>query len=337
MAAGCSTAPSGDGPPGAGTVDPAPPGASGAPSLAAPTELLLVDSATRADVVATAATALRDRYVFPDAGDEAASAIEDHLDTGDYATLEQGMAFAERLTDDLQKVTDDLHLRLMFLPPVPPGQTPQQPPNAPPPPDAALPHGLSRVDTIEDGVGLIAIREFPPPNPDTMTAVADAMRQIADTDALVFDMRDTLGGVPETVALWLSYLLGPEPVDLETFRGRDDEVLQTLTTRSAVDGPRYTEGDVFVLTSKDTFSGGEHFAYDLKHLDRATIVGQATAGAANVPRPLSLTDTFDLLLPMTRPVNAVTGTNWEGNGVTPDITVPADQALDAALAEIFHD
>lgn len=293
----------------------------------------MVDAATRDEVISAAATALRDRYVFPSAGDEAATAIEDHLEAGDYAALDQGLDFAERLTDHLQQVTDDQHLRLMFHPPAPPGQTPHQPPNAPTP-GAVAPHGLSRVDTIEGGIGLIAIREFPPPNPDTVTAIADAMRQIADTDALVFDLRGTLGGSPDTVALWCSYLLGPDPVDLETFQGRDGEVLQTLTTRPEVDGPRYSDREVFLLTSKDTFSGGEHFAYDLKHLDRATIVGQATAGAANVIRPTPLTDTFDLALPETRPVNAVTGTNWEGTGVVPDITVPTDQALDAALAEI---
>ena len=334
--AACSPGQS-DAPPGEPTGLPAPPTAPAGGPVEDPSALLAVDAATREEVIDAAATALRDRYVFPGPGNEAATAIQDHLDNGDYAALDQGLDFAERLTDDLQEVTDDRHLRLVFHPPVPPGQTPHQPPDAPPPPGAAAPHGLSRVDTIEDDVGLIAIREFAPPNQDTVSAVAEAMGQVADTDALVFDLRDTLGGSPGTVALWCSYLLGPEPVDLDTFRGRDGEVQQRLTTRPDVDGPRYTDREVFLLTSQDTFSGGEHFAYDLKHLDRATIVGQTTAGAANVIRPTPLTDTFDLALPETRPVNAVTGTNWEGTGVTPHITVPAEQALETAVAEIGRD
>lgn len=37
------------------------------------------------------------------------------------------------------------------------------------------------------------------------------------------------------------------------------------------------------------------------------------------------------MLPWGRAVNPVTGTNWEGVGVQPDVPVPADQALERAL------
>jgi C-terminal processing protease CtpA/Prc len=33
-----------------------------------------------------------------------------------------------------------------------------------------------------------------------------------------------------------------------------------------------------------------------------------------------------------RTVNPVSGTNWEGVGVQPDVAVPAEQALDKVLA-----
>jgi hypothetical protein len=37
-----------------------------------------------------------------------------------------------------------------------------------------------------------------------------------------------------------------------------------------------------------------------------------------------------LVVPFARAVNPITKTNWEGTGVTPDISVPADQALEKA-------
>jgi hypothetical protein len=45
-----------------------------------------------------------------------------------------------------------------------------------------------------------------------------------------------------------------------------------------------------------------------------------------------LSPTLELTLPAARSVNPVTGTNWEGTGVEPDVAVPADDALEVAHA-----
>lgn len=329
LAAGCSSSQSGPAPD-------EPPGSPSAHEDEDLSELLAVDASTRAEVVDAAAAELRDRYVYPDVGAQAATVIVEHLDDGDYEGLDLGLAFARRLTADLQQVTDDKHLRVTFHPPVPaggplPGAVPPEGPPPGPGPGEVGPGGVTEVDTIDGEVGLIALRTFPPPNPDTVAAVADAMQQVAGTRALVFDLRANRGGHPETVALWCSYLLGPPPVELITIPDRDGTVRQRTATREGVQGPRYTDGEVFVLTSAETFSGGEEFTYNLKHLDRATVIGQSTAGGAHLVRRVPLTDTFDIGVPDARPVHAVTGSNWEGTGVTPDIDVAPDQALEAAL------
>ena len=88
------------------------------------------------------------------------------------------------------------------------------------------------------------------------------------------------------------------------------------------------------LTSGQTFSGCEEFAYNLQALDRATIVGEQTSGGAHPSDVYRLTDVLEAHIPVARSVNAVTGTNWEGVGVTPDVPCPAAQALDRALAEL---
>ena len=89
---------------------------------------------------------------------------------------------------------------------------------------------------------------------------------------------------------------------------------------------------VFVLDSADTFSGGEELSYDLQALKRAVIVGEVTGGAANPGGPVPLDQHFLVFVPLGQGVNPVTGTNWEGVGVKPDITVPADMALTKAHA-----
>jgi C-terminal processing protease CtpA/Prc len=87
---------------------------------------------------------------------------------------------------------------------------------------------------------------------------------------------------------------------------------------------------VFVLTARRTFSGAEEFSYNLKHLKRATIVGEVTGGGAHPVRGQRIDERFSIGVPDARPINAVTKTNWEGTGVEPDEKVPAADALATA-------
>ena len=45
---------------------------------------------------------------------------------------------------------------------------------------------------------------------------------------------------------------------------------------------------------------------------------------------------FAIGVPFARAINPVTKTNWEGTGVTPDVAVPADKALDVAYRAILE-
>ncbi|HWG33135.1 MAG TPA: S41 family peptidase, partial [Gemmatimonadaceae bacterium] len=102
-------------------------------------------------------------------------------------------------------------------------------------------------------------------------------------------------------------------------------------TLDSIPGQRYrADKPVCILTSKRTFSGAEEFAYDLKSLERATIVGETTAGGAHTVPGHRLDEHFMIGVPIARAINPVTHTNWEGVGVEPDIKVPAKDALTAA-------
>jgi C-terminal processing protease CtpA/Prc len=87
---------------------------------------------------------------------------------------------------------------------------------------------------------------------------------------------------------------------------------------------------VYVLTSRRTFSAGEAFAYQLQMLKRATIVGEVTGGGARPARPRRIDDHFFMNVPYARMINPVSGTDWEGVGVQPDVRVPEGEALETA-------
>jgi hypothetical protein len=92
-----------------------------------------------------------------------------------------------------------------------------------------------------------------------------------------------------------------------------------------------TDTDLYVLTSEFTFSGAEEFTYNLKNLERATIVGDTTGGGAHpvTQRPF-INLNVGMSLPFGRAVNPITETNWEGVGVIPDVAVDQGAALETA-------
>lgn len=81
---------------------------------------------------------------------------------------------------------------------------------------------------------------------------------------------------------------------------------------------------------RTTFSGGEQLAYDLQQHGRATVVGERTRGGAHPRRGFRVTAHLEATIPVARAVHPVSGTNWEGTGITPDVEVAADRAYDAA-------
>ncbi|MBK8247512.1 MAG: hypothetical protein IPK85_08970 [Gemmatimonadetes bacterium] len=68
----------------------------------------------------------------------------------------------------------------------------------------------------------------------------------------------------------------------------------------------------------------------MQALKRATIVGEVTGGGARPSRLRRVTDHFAVNVAYARMVNPVTGTDWEGVGVQPDVRVPEGEAFEAA-------
>ncbi len=136
------------------------------------------------------------------------------------------------------------------------------------------------------------------------------------------------GAIPEMVSLIASYLFD-EPTHLNDLYNRKENATTQYWTLPYVPGKRLSV-PAFVLTSHETFSGAEEFTYDLKELKRATIVGETTGGGAHPTDIIRVNEHFLMAMPVERPINPVSKTDWEGKGVTPDVPVKADDALATA-------
>src|SRR5262245_55754414 len=275
---------------------------------------------------------LNDGYVFPDRAARAAEVLRARCEQGAYAEA-SGPELCDRISSDLLRACEDKHLRLIWH---------DTPPAAP---DRARLHeelraqarhenyGVRRVELCVDNVGVIELTIVPEASSGGPTLSA-AMQLVSNTAGLILDLRSTRGGSPEGVAFLSSYLFPDGEVHLSDFIEGPDGPTRQYWTYAYVPGPRYIGRPVYVLTSAATFSGGEALAYDLQALGRAAVVGERTRGGAHPSVMVPLTGQIELRLPVARSVNAVTGANWEGVGVRPDIAVPAVHALTAALQAI---
>jgi carboxyl-terminal processing protease len=98
--------------------------------------------------------------------------------------------------------------------------------------------------------------------------------------------------------------------------------------------PAY-RGPVFVLTSAKTASAAEMAVDALAASGRATVIGERTAGEMLSQRPYDLPNGVQLWLPIAD-YYAFRSGRIEGRGVTPDVEIPADQALAEALKRISN-
>jgi hypothetical protein len=93
------------------------------------------------------------------------------------------------------------------------------------------------------------------------------------------------------------------------------------------------DGPVYVLTSKRTASAAELATDVLRGANRASIVGENTAGAMLSQKIYDIPGGFHLSLPIADYYSAVHG-RIEGVGIKPDIETDAADALEVALKQL---
>jgi hypothetical protein len=293
-----------------------------------------IDSRMQLEVIDSVTQALNEIYVFPDVAKKMEKHLRKQYKNKEYKEITSLKEFANKLTADLQEISKDRHLWVRFAS------------------DELLARFESdtltdeekkreleekrrdnfcfrEIKVLQGNVGYVDFRCFSEATDAGPTAIA-AMNFLAYTDAIIFDLRQNGGGSPSMIQLISSYLFD-EPKHLNSFYIRRSDSTQQFWSHAYVPGPRMSHVDLYVLTSSYTFSGAEEFTYNLKNMERATIIGETTGGGAH-PIDIRAFENLNvgMSLPFGRAVNPISGTNWEGTGVTPDITVPQEKALDVA-------
>ena len=298
---------------------------------------MTIDAAIRQQAIDELVAEIKANYVFPEVGEKMIADVLARQKAGEYDQATSARAFAEQLGGHLLAVSHDKHIRVNYAHEALPkeGKAGAKPDPAQEKADNArrlgfdrwMSWGFSKIEKLDGNIGYLELRGFADAKSGAQV-VANAMSALADSDVLIIDLRRNGGGSPEMVALITSYLYGPEKVHLNDLYFRPTNKTEHYYTLPKVAGTRYgKDKPVYILTSRRTFSAAEEFTYNLKNLKRATIIGETTGGGANPGEGRRTGEHFMTFIPTGRAINPITKTNWEGTGVTPDIEVPADQAL----------
>ena len=295
----------------------------------------------KTEVVAKLSQLMNDFYVFP----EVAKATQVHLETqlkkGHFDEYDDNESFAEALTESVQAINKDKHMRIWQNPPF---EAPKMTP------DRMVEEklhqrkrhrdyngGFHSVKVLEGNVGYLDLRGFA--GLGQGKEFADAyMKLIAQTDAVIIDLSQNGGGDPAMVQYLCSYFFD-EVVHLNSLYFRSSDKTIDFYSLEEVDGIKMTDVPLFVITGERTFSGAEEFAYNMQTRKRATLIGQTTRGGANPGGVRGINDHLSVFIPTGKAINPITKTNWEGTGVVPEIittteeTLSKTQSLAAAAAE----
>ncbi|MFY8209629.1 MAG: S41 family peptidase [Caulobacter sp.] len=289
-----------------------------------------LDHEAQREIVSHLNGALKRNYVFPDR----IPAISAELARRVQAEPIDSEPFAESLTQGLIKASGDLHFAVIFNPAEvaavrkaeADGDTSTQ---AQRDSERAANFGFRDVRRLDGDLAYVRFDFFADPQYAQDTA-AGAMRFTEGAKGLILDLRYNNGGVLEMAQFLMSYLYpaGKEQKFFDYhYNDRGVRVERSQWNLPAVPGRRSPDIPVVVLTGSTSFSSAEWMAFALQRLGRATVIGERTAGGAHPVTRVPIDDRFMLQTPFGQIRDPVTGKDFEGVGVAPDIAGPASEAL----------
>ena len=278
------------------------------------------------DDVKEIAGLIGENYFDPERAGEIAARLQQEAAAGAFDRYEDRSALAAQLTQRLKPL--DRHFDVVWAgaAAAPAGPVPSVAREA-----AARRgnYGFVRVERLPGNIAYLEMTfeadiDFQRDTDPARAAADAALGMLRGADAVILDLRNNGGGSPAMVGYVVSAFVAPNSDIYNTFHSR-------FGTRSERAQREYAEPmqavPLYVLVGPRTASAAEAIAFTLQSSARATIVGEASAGAANPGRIFPSPQGFTVFISTGSPRNPLNGRNWEGDGVRPDVAVPIAAAL----------
>ncbi|MGD1841016.1 MAG: S41 family peptidase [Thermonemataceae bacterium] len=284
-------------------------------------------------------------YVFVEKVEYINNSLDSLSKTKKYKSLKEHKAFADALTEDLVAITKDKHFKVQYNPALIKSRREwrermrQEQEDQGNDEEEAIDwnywyaqkenFGLAKIEILDGNIGYIKSTFWQPL--DWVKPTFDAtMAFVAHTDALIIDLRENQGGYSPSDSYLGSYFFKADSTLWNSSYNRPTGETTPQYTFKEVGGTRYLDKPVFILIGEETFSLAEKFAYSMKHFNKATIIGQTSAGAAHSIDFIELNDNYAIQIPISYNIHPVTKTDWEGTGVIPDVKTAKEETLKVA-------
>lgn len=289
-----------------------------------------VDDAARKDTVEKVARALREEYLYPEMGQKMSDALLQNLSAGQYDEHTRAGRLADKLTEDTVALCKDRHLWIEATNPLHDQSIYVYNRNVE---DLRQDnYGFRKTEILLGNIGYIKF-DMIYDDQEALEIAASALASVADCHALIFDIRDNIGGAWGVARLIISYFFKEQKIISHSY-DRTGQRIKTDKTLEDIQGNRFDPAlPVYILTSNRTGSAAEGFAYTLKHFNRAIIVGETSLGMAHPSKEIVINKLFRMSVPYLRVENPITRTSFENIGVIPHIKVKASKALEAAIKD----
>uniref|UniRef100_UPI0037E75EEB retinol-binding protein 3 n=1 Tax=Semicossyphus pulcher TaxID=241346 RepID=UPI0037E75EEB len=280
-------------------------------------------------IIEGSATLIADNYAFEDIGAEVAERLKGNLANGDYSMVVSKSSLKAQINDELKTLSGDKGLKTI-------SNTPVMPPmEYSPEMYIELIKMSFYTEVLENNIGYLRFDmfgDFEEVKAIAQIIVEHVWNKVVNTDALIIDLRNNVGGPTTAISGFCSYFFDADKqIVLDKLYDRQTGTTSELLSLPELTGKRYgSKKSLIILTSGVTAGAAEEFVYIMKKLGRAMIVGETTAGDSHPPKIFSVGETGVSLSIPTIHSDTSTGPAWEGTGITPHIPVSADAALGTA-------
>ncbi|KAK3559802.1 hypothetical protein QTP86_020783 [Hemibagrus guttatus] len=280
-------------------------------------------------IVQSAASLVAENYAFEDIGANVAEKLEALVANGEYNMISSKDELKAKLSADLLRLSGDKCLKMTVNNPVLPPMSPS------PEMLVALVKDLFHTEVFENNIGYMRFDifgDFPQVASVAQIIVEHVWNKVVDTDAMIIDLRNNVGGSTNPIAGLCSYFFDEDmQIVLDKLYDRSSSTTKVLETLPELTGRRYGfNKGLLILTSGATAGAAEEFVYIMKKAGRAMIVGEPTHGSCQPPKTFQISDSdVFLAIPVTHS-DTTQGPAWEGAGIAPHVTVSANEALDVA-------
>ncbi|KAM7371140.1 hypothetical protein PAMP_010631 [Pampus punctatissimus] len=280
-------------------------------------------------IIEESATLIADNYAFEDVGADVAAKLKGLLANSEYSMVVSKDSLEAKLSTDLKTLSGDKSLKTTSnIPALPPmGFSPEM--------YIELIKVSFHTDIFENNIGYLRFDmfgDFEEVKAIAQIIVEHVWNKVVNTDAMIVDLRNNLGGPTTAISGFCSYFFDADKqIVLDKLYDRPSGTTTELRTLSDLTGPRYgSKKSLMILTSRATAGAAEEFVYIMKKLGRAMIIGETTAGGSHPPKTFRVGETDIFLSIPTVHSDTTAGPAWEGAGIAPHIPVAADAALETA-------